>query len=167
MGQCQLCNCPKDNSESGQIMFPFFKNLTMFSDENYNNNNNLNLFSNTMEKNTIDQIKLTSTEKKRFEYIVRNSNVSREKQDINLREESQVSISNRLFINEIKEVPRKKYKIKKLLGVGSFGRVFLAQNLSTLEYIAMKEIPKTSEDLLTDSEIMDEIEILKNWIIRI
>ena len=162
MGQCQICNCPKDNSESGQIIFPLFKNLTMFSDENYNNNNNLNLFSNTMEKNTIDQIKLTSTEKKRFEYIVRNSNVSREKQDINLREESQVSISNRLFINEIKEVPKKKYKIKKLLGVGSFGRVFLAQNLNTSEYIAMKEIPKTSEDLLTDSEIMDEIEILKN-----
>jgi calcium-dependent protein kinase len=40
--------------------------------------------------------------------------------------------------------------------------VFLAENIYTLELIAMKEIPKTSEDLLTDSEIMDEIEILKN-----
>ena len=168
MGQCQICNCPKDNSESGQITFPFFKNLTIFSDEiaNLNNNNNLNLFSNTgtFEKNTIDQIKLTNTEKKRFENLVRNSNVSREKQDITgyIREESQISISHRLFINEIKEIPEKKYKIKKLLGVGSYGRVFLAQNIYTLEYIAMKEIPKTAEDLLTDSEIMDEIEILKN-----
>ena len=170
MGQCQICNWPKDNSESGQITFPLFKNLnlTIFSDENINlnNNNNLNLFSNTgtFEKNTIEQIKLTNTEKKRFENLVRNSYASREKQDItgNIREESQISISNRLFINEIKEVPEKKYKIKKLLGVGSYGRVFLAQNINTLEYIAMKEIPKTAEDLLTDSEIMDEIEILKN-----
>ena len=167
MGQCKICNCPKDNSESGQITFPLYKNITIFSDDNYNNmnnNNNLNLFSNTgtFEKNTIDQIKLTNTEKKRFEYIVRNSNISREKQDINFREESQISISNRLFINEIKEIPKKKYNIKKLLGIGSFGKVFLAQNINTLEYIAMKEIPKTSEDLLTDSEIIDEIEILKN-----
>ena len=168
MGQCQICNCPKGGSDSDQIVFPFFKNLTLFSDEyitNFNNYNNLNLFSKEaiFEKNTIDQIKLTNTEKKRFENIVRNSNASREKQDIgNLREESQISISNRLFINEIKETPDKKYKIKKLLGIGSFGRVFLAQNINTLEYIAMKEIPKTSEDLLTDSEIMDEIEILKN-----
>ena len=168
MGQCQICNCPKGGSDSEQIVFPLLKNFTIFSDEyisNYNNNNNLNLFTKTatFEKNTIDQIKLTNTEKKRFENIVRNSNVSRENRDLgNVREESQVSISNRLFINEIKETPDKKYKIKKLLGIGSFGRVFLAQNINTLEYIAMKEIPKTSEDLLTDSEIMDEIEILKN-----
>ena len=168
MGQCKICNCPKGGSDSDQIVFPFFKSITLFSDEyitNFNNYNNLNLFSKEaiFEKNTIDQIKLTNTEKKRFENIVRNSNASREKQDIgNLREESQISISNRLFINEIKETPDKKYKIKKLLGIGSFGRVFLAQNINTLEYIAMKEIPKTSEDLLTDSEIMDEIEILKN-----
>ena len=129
MGQCQICNCPNDNSETGQITFPFFKNLnlTIFSDENINlnNNNNLNLFSNTgtFEKNTIEQIKLTNTEKKRFENLVRNSYASREKQDItgNIREESQISISNRLFINEIKEIPEKKYKIKKLFGVGSYG----------------------------------------------
>ena len=58
-----------------------------------------------------------------------------------MKEESRISISNRLFINEIKEIPETKYKIKNLLGVGSFGRVFLAQNIYTLEYIAMKEIP--------------------------
>ena len=167
MGQCTICNCPKEGTDSNQIIFPFFKDLPLFSNEYINNfnNNNLNLFSHsgTFEKNTIDQIKLTNTEKKRFEDLVRQSNISREKQDTtNLKEESQISISNRLFINEIKEIPKKKYKIKKLLGIGSFGRVFLAQNINTMEYIAMKEIPKTSEDLLTDNEIMDEIEILKN-----
>ena len=171
MGKCQICNCPNNDSETGQITFPLIKNLSLFSEDyvsnnNNNHNKNLNLFTNpqyTIERNTIDQIKLTNTEKKRFEDIVRNSNLSREKPDFNnIKEESRISISNRLFINEIKEIPETKYKIKKLLGVGSFGRVFLAQNIYTSEYIAMKEIPKTSEDLLTDSEIIDEIEILKN-----
>ena len=171
MGQCQICKCPKEYPDSDQISFPFIKNLTLFSDEFYNNNiinnnsNGLNLFSKTgtIEKNTIEQIRLTNTEKKQFENLVRNSNLSREKQELgNIREESQISISNRLFINELKEIPEKKYKIKKLLGIGSFGRVFLAQNIYTSEFVAMKEIPKTSEDLLTDSEIMDEINILKN-----
>jgi calcium-dependent protein kinase len=169
MGNCQICNCPSNDSDSGQITFPFFNNITIFSDDyirstnNNNNKKNINLFSNNGEKNTIDQIKLSSTEKKRFEDMVRSSNLSKDKSDFgNIREESRISISNRLFINEIKEIPETKYKIKNILGVGSFGRVFLAQNIYTLELIAMKEIPKTSEDLLTDSEIMDEIEILKN-----
>ena len=168
MGNCQICNCPNSDPDSGQISFPFFNNITIFSDDymssnNNNNKKNLNLLSNNGDKNTIDQIKLTTTEKKRFEDIVRSSHLSRDKSDFaNMKEESRISISNRLFINEIKEIPETKYKIKNLLGVGSFGRVFLAQNIYTLEYIAMKEIPKTSEDLLTDGEIMDEIEILKN-----
>ena len=166
MGNCQICNCQNESNESDQIIFPLFKNL-LFSDNNMDNknNHNINVLSNTQtfEKNTIDQIKLTNTEKKNFENIIRNSNISREKAEtINLKEESQIAISNRLFINQINDGPEKKYVIKKLLGRGSFGRVFLAQNMTTLEYIAMKEIPKTSEDLLTDSEIMDEIEILKN-----
>ena len=169
MGNCQICNCPSSDSDSGQITFPFFNNITIFSDDyirstnNNNNKKNINLFSNNGEKNTIDQIKLSNTEKKRFEDMVRSSHLSKDKSDFgNIREESRISISNRLFINEIKEIPETKYRIKNILGVGSFGRVFLAENIYTLELIAMKEIPKTSEDLLTDSEIMDEIEILKN-----
>ena len=165
MGNCQICNCQNESNESDQIIFPLFQNFSLISErKKNNNNNNLNVLSNTQtfEKNTIDQIKLTNTEKKNFENIIRNSNISREKPEVNLKEESQIAISNRLFINQINEGPEKKYIIKKLLGRGSFGRVFLAQNITTLEYIAMKEIPKTSEDLLTDSEIMDEIEILKN-----
>ena len=167
MGNCKICNCQNESNESDQIIFPLFNRLTLFSsNKNDNkNNNNINVLSNTQtfEKNTIDQIKLTNTEKKNFENIIRNSNISREKSELlNLKEESQIAISSRLFINQINDGPEKKYVIKKLLGRGSFGKVFLAQNITTLEYIAMKEIPKTSEDLLTDSEIMDEIEILKN-----
>ena len=163
MGNCKGCNCIKESNESDQIVFPFFKNLTYFSDENiFNYNKNFLSKAQTLEKNTIDQIRLTNTEKRIIENLVRNSHLSRDKPEITLKEESKIAISNSLFISEIKEVPEKKYKIKKLLGEGSFGRVFLAQNIITSELIAMKQIPKTSEDLLSDSEIINEIEILKN-----
>ena len=182
MGQCTLCSCPKDdNEETGQINFPFFKNL--FPTNNLNstfndhspfeslttrnfNNIQINLFQNTSPNQDItalEQIKLTNQEKKRFETMIRNTNISKDKLDIsNIKEESNISISNRLFINEIKEIPKKKYITQKLLGVGTYGQVFLVQNKYTKEYFAMKEIPKTSEDLLSDNEIMDEITILKN-----
>ena len=182
MGQCTLCSCPKDdNEETGQINFPFFKNLfttnklnSTFNDHspfeslttrNFNNIQ-INLFQNTSPNQDItalEQIKLTNQEKKRFETMIRNTNISKDKLDIsNIKEESNISISNRLFINEIKEIPKKKYITQKLLGVGTYGQVFLVQNKYTKEYFAMKEIPKTSEDLLSDNEIMDEITILKN-----
>ena len=180
MGQCHICSCPKDeDEESGQINFPFLSNLFSSNKNNINNNTfispyqsistrnyNLNLFREetpNQELTTLEQIKLTNQEKKRFETMVRNSNISREKMEItSIKEESIISISNRLFINEIKEIPKKKYITQKLLGVGTYGQVFLVQNKYTKEYFAMKEIPKTAEDLLSDNEIMDEIDILKN-----
>ena len=179
MGQCfncNLCNCPKDNEESSQVNFPFLQNIfSPNKDEinNYNNSSyepitshNLNLFQNTTPNQNItalEQLKLSNQEKRRFETMVRNSNISKEKLDItSIKEESMISISNRLFINEIKEVPKTKYITIKTLGTGTYGQVFLVQNRFTKEFFAMKEIPKTSEDLLSDTEIIDEIEILKN-----
>jgi hypothetical protein len=117
MGQCNLCNCPKVCEDSDQINFPFFSKL--FSPINNNStilnntnsqlesiptrNYNINLFQNTVPNNsltTLDHLKLSNQEKKRFETMVRNTNISREKLDItNLKEESNISISNRLFIN--------------------------------------------------------------------
>ena len=170
MGQCNFCGCPKEEEEeSGQINFPFLNNLFTARKSNtfdFISTSNLNLFQNTspnQELSALEHIKLSNQEKKRFETMVRNSNISRERLDItSIKEESMISISNRLFINEIKEIPKKKYITQKLLGVGTYGQVFLVQNKYTKEYFAMKEIPKTSEDLLSDNEIMDEIEILKN-----
>ena len=170
MGQCNFCGCPKEEEEeSGQINFPFLNNLFTARKSNtfdFISTSNLNLFQNTspnQELSALEHIKLSNQEKKRFETMVRNSNISRERLDItSIKEESIISISNRLFINEIKEIPKKKYITQKLLGVGTYGQVFLVQNKYTKEYFAMKEIPKTSEDLLSDNEIMDEIEILKN-----
>ena len=170
MGQCNFCGCPKEEEEeSGQINFPFLNNLFTARKSNtfdFISTSNLNLFQNTspnQELSALEHIKLSNQEKKRFETMVRNSNISRERLDItSIKEESMISISNRLFINEIKEIPKKKYITQKLLGIGTYGQVFLVQNKYTKEYFAMKEIPKTSEDLLSDNEIMDEIEILKN-----
>jgi calcium-dependent protein kinase len=77
-------------------------------------------------------------------------------------DESSISISNKLFINEISEyLPSKKYKILSKLGSGSFGNVYLAQNRYTKEKVAMKIIKKANKDLLSDGEIKDEIDILK------
>jgi len=170
MGQCNFCGCPKEeDEESGQINFPFLNNIfTTRKSNTYDiiSTSNFNLFQNTSpnhEMTALEHIKLSNQEKKRFETMVRNSNISRERLDItSIKEESMISISNRLFINEIKEIPKKKYITQKLLGVGTYGKVYLVQNKYTKEYFAMKEIPKTSEDLLSDNEIMDEIEILKN-----
>ena len=173
--QCNFCNCPKDNEESSQVNFPYRRNIfSPNKDEIAQNNNssyepltthNLNLFQNTTPSQNltaIEQLKLSNQEKKRFETMVRNSNISKEKLDItSIKEESMISISNRLFINEIKEVPKTKYITIKTLGIGTYGQVYLVQNKFTKEFFAMKEIPKTSEDLLSDTEIMDEIEILK------
>ena len=173
--QCNFCNCPKDNEESSQVNFPYRHNIfSPNKDEIAQNNNssyepltthNLNLFQNTTPSQNltaIEQLKLSNQEKKRFETMVRNSNISKEKLDItSIKEESMISISNRLFINEIKEVPKTKYITIKTLGIGTYGQVYLVQNKFTKEFFAMKEIPKTSEDLLSDTEIMDEIEILK------
>ena len=174
--QCNFCNCPKDNEEASQVNFPYLRNIFSPTKEEIQQNNNssyepitthnLNLFQNTTPSQNItalDQLKLSNIEKKRFETMVRNSNISKEKLDItSIKEESMISISNRLFINEIKEVPKTKYITIKTLGIGTYGQVYLVQNKFTKEFFAMKEIPKTSEDLLSDTEIMDEIEILKN-----
>ena len=77
------------------------------------------------------------------------------------KDELNISISSRLFINEVRELPNKKYKILNRIGSGSYGTVFLTQNILTKGNFAMKKIEKDSEDLLLDNEIMDEIEILK------
>ena len=73
-----------------------------------------------------------------------------------------LSVSNKLFINEIEQSPEKKYKILKNIGNGSYGDVFLAYNIYTKEKVAIKKIYKSNEQLLSDGIILDEIEILKN-----
>ena len=126
-------------------------------------------------KSTLDSISFNEQKKSEFEEELRISLCSlRERKNSSgycssgggsflSDDESSISISNKLFMNEISEyLPSKKYKILSKLGSGSFGNVFLAENKYTKEKVAMKIIKKANKDLLSDGEIKDEIDILKN-----
>ena len=161
-------------------------NQTVTSLQSNNNNineENMNNISNKIEcnkykrkegrKSTLDSIKFTEKKKSEFEEELRKSinSIHERKSSFGgssigssfLSEgESYISISNKLFIDETNDNPTKKYEILSKLGSGSFGSVYLAKNKYTNEKVAMKQIKKSSANLLSDGEITDEIEILKN-----
>ena len=124
-------------------------------------------------KSTLDSIKFSDKKKSEFEDELRKSINSMHERKSSFGGssigssflsdgESSISISNKLFIDETKDNPTKKYEILSKLGSGSFGSVYLARNKYTNEKVAMKQIKKSSANLLSDGEITDEIEILKN-----
>ena len=124
-------------------------------------------------KSTLDSIKFSDKKKSEFEDELRKSISSMHERKSSFGGssigssflsdgESNISISNKLFIDETKDNPTKKYEILSKLGSGSFGSVYLARNKYTNEKVAMKQIKKSSANLLSDGEITDEIEILKN-----
>ena len=119
------------------------------------------------DKYSINRIELSDAEKHLFEDEIKNSlllsqyQYSPNQSDQKRKKDSSISISNNLFIKELTDSPEKTYKIIKLLGEGTYGAVYLAENIFTKEQVAMKKIAKKSEDMLSDGEIMDEIDILK------
>ena len=123
-------------------------------------------------KSTLDSIKFDSKKKSEFEEELRQSINSLHERKNSFGGssvgssflsdgESSISISNKLFIDEVNDSPSKKYEILSKLGCGSFGNVYLARNKFTDEKVALKQIKKSSANLLSDGEIKDEIEILK------
>ena len=122
----------------------------------------------TLSRNkfSINRIELSDEEKHLFEDEIKNSillnQFSPTQSNPRTKNESAISISNNLFISELNDSPEKRYKIIKLLGEGTYGAVYLAENNFTKEQVAMKKISKNSEDLLSDVEIMNEVEILKS-----
>ena len=122
----------------------------------------------TLSRNkfSINRIELSDVEKHLFEDEIKNSillnQFSPTQSNPRTKNESAISISNNLFISELNDSPEKRYKIIKLLGEGTYGAVYLAENNFTKEQVAMKKISKNSEDLLSDVEIMNEVEILKS-----
>ena len=118
-----------------------------------------NLLSN---QNLLDNIKLTNRQKKLFEKKISKfkTNSSKNSLNTNQNKNSNISINNSLFINELNFSPEKKYKIISNIGQGSYGNVFLATNIYTKEKVAIKKIYK-SNDVISESEIINEIEILK------
>ena len=137
-----------------------------------NNQNNKRYKRKEGRKSTLDSISFTSQKKSEFEEELRKSiNSIHERRNsfggssigssFYSEGESSISISNKLFIDEINESPSKKYEILSKLGSGSFGNVYLARNKITDEKVALKQIKKSTSNLLSDGEIKDEIEILK------
>ena len=127
-------------------------------------------------QNLLDNIQLTKKQKKIFEKKISKSKAKTnkiKKNSIDTRNKlylltendtiksTSLSVSNYLFINEINNSPEKKYKMINSLGQGSFGNVYLAENIYTKEKVAIKKLYKTL-DITTESEIINEIEILKN-----
>ena len=143
-------------------------------DEKNKNRNKKNNNQNEEYKTTLDFIRFNTRKKSEFEEELNKSinSIHERKNSIGGSSslgssflsdgESNISISNKLFIDEIHESPSKKYKILSRLGAGSFGNVYLAKNKFTGEKVAMKVIKKSTANLLSDGEIKDEIEILKN-----
>ena len=127
-------------------------------------------------QNLLDNIKLTKKQKKIFEKKINKNrdkllnklkpSSSRTRNMLNLGNNTDamtltsLSVTSKLFINEIDFSPEKKYKIISNIGTGSFGNVFLAYNIYTQEKVAIKKIYKTL-DIITEEEIINEIEILK------
>ena len=153
---------------------------SQISNNDNNNNNNTNENKKIKykrkegRKSTLDSIKFNDKNKSDFEEELQKSidSIHQRKSSLGggssignssfLSEgESYISISNKLFIDENNESPSQKYEIISKLGSGSFGSVYLAKNKYTNEKVAMKQIKKSSQNLLSDGEITDEIEILK------
>ena len=106
-------------------------------------------------KSTLDSISFNSQKKSEFEEELRKSiNSIHERKNsfggssigssFYSEGESSISISNKLFIDEINESPSKKYEILSRLGSGSFGNVYLARNKITDEKVAFKQIKKST-----------------------
>ena len=77
-----------------------------------------------------------------------------------LSEEMKVEVRQENLVIQEKGNPKKKYKPLKLLGTGSFGSVYEAENIIFQNSVAMKIINRTDNDL-DEKEILNEINILK------
>ena len=149
-------------------------NSSQTNEENNNNKIECNKYKRKEgRKSTLDSIKFSDKKKSEFEDELRKSISSMHERKSSFGGssigssflsdgESYISISNKLFIDETNDNPSKKYEILSKLGSGSFGSVYLARNKYTNEKVALKQIKKSSANLLSDGEITDEIEILKN-----
>ena len=180
---CSYCNDHENESINNSIRISTNSILGQYSQSTPSNSMCCCIKKSTKNKDLLDNIKLSKKAKRIFERrisinkkttkgIIKKIDgllgayryydtygIKSEKLDIS---DNSISISNRLLINEINQSPEKKYKMLHNIGNGSYGDVFLAYNIYTKEKVAIKKIYKTTEDLLSDGKITDEIKILKS-----
>lgn len=180
---CSYCNDHENESINNSIRMSTNSILGQYSQSTPSNSMCCCIKKSTKNKDLLDNIKLSKKAKRIFERrisinkkttkgIIKKIDgllgstryfdtygIKSEKLDIS---DNSISISNRLLINEINQSPEKKYKMLHNIGNGSYGDVFLAYNIYTKEKVAIKKIYKTTEDLLSDGKITDEIKILKS-----
>jgi calcium-dependent protein kinase len=77
-------------------------------------------------------------------------------------DEKKLAITSGMLVNKSEGLPTENYQVLKKLGEGSYGIVWRVKHLLTGQERAMKKIMKSTKTKKeTDSEIMNEIEILK------
>lgn len=77
------------------------------------------------------------------------------------KEEMKLKVTINTIIEETSGLPTRKYKVVSKLGDGSYGTVYLANNIMTKATVAMKKIHKVKENEVDDMEIKNEIDILR------
>lgn len=77
------------------------------------------------------------------------------------KEELKLTVTTQALIEETKGLPNNKYQVIKKIGDGSYGMVYLAQNLITKGNVALKRIMKNGELPIDDIEVSNEFEIVK------
>ena len=119
------------------------------NENNENNEYNINEIKNEIKPKFVRKGKRSTT-------LMEKSNLAQKL----LSEEMKVEVRQENLVIQEKGNPKKKYKPIKLLGNGSFGSVYEAENLIFQNSVAMKIINKTDNDL-DEKEILNEINILK------
>ena len=75
--------------------------------------------------------------------------------------ELRLKVSTQTLVEETNGLPNNKYQVIKQLGDGSYGTVFLAQNLITGLKVALKKIVKNKVKQIEDIDKTNEFEIVK------
>ena len=78
-----------------------------------------------------------------------------------------VSIDSNVFVVRGECSPDQFYIREKTLGKGSYGTVYLVKHKHLHRYFAMKVIRKTKKNKSDEESLVNEINILKKWIILI
>lgn len=116
------------------------------------------------DKQLLTEVEQTRVQKSIFKRNEKRSISLIEKSKLNsniFKEELKLRVTIQNLIEETTGLPSRKYKVISRLGDGSYGTVYLANNLLTKTNVAMKKIHKIKENEIDDMEIKNEVNILQ------